>query len=183
MLEGRMDRLGEFLERTEGHPMTTPMMHTSPKAKVTTPTDREIRIERIFDAPRERVWRAMTDPAARRPVVGSRQQARHRAHGGGARRSLAVRRAQPRGRARLRGPLSRGHAAGARRADVRVGWHARPRRHRDTSRSRTSATAARRSSTCRCSTRPRSATACCSSGMEGGLNESYAALDRVLASM
>jgi uncharacterized protein YndB with AHSA1/START domain len=32
------------------------------KAKVTTPTDREIRIERIFDAPRDRVWRAFTDP-------------------------------------------------------------------------------------------------------------------------
>ena len=31
-------------------------------ATVTTPSDREIRIERIFDAPRERVWRAMTDP-------------------------------------------------------------------------------------------------------------------------
>jgi uncharacterized protein YndB with AHSA1/START domain len=31
-------------------------------AKVTTPTDREIRIERIFDASRERVWRAFTDP-------------------------------------------------------------------------------------------------------------------------
>ena len=31
-------------------------------ARVTTPADREIRIERIFDAPRERVWRAMTDP-------------------------------------------------------------------------------------------------------------------------
>ena len=31
-------------------------------AKVTTPTDREIRIERTFDAPRELVWRAMTDP-------------------------------------------------------------------------------------------------------------------------
>jgi uncharacterized protein YndB with AHSA1/START domain len=30
--------------------------------RVTTPTDREIRVERIFDAPRERVWRAMTDP-------------------------------------------------------------------------------------------------------------------------
>ena len=25
-------------------------------ARVTTPTDREIHIERIFDAPRERVW-------------------------------------------------------------------------------------------------------------------------------
>jgi uncharacterized protein YndB with AHSA1/START domain len=32
------------------------------KATVTTPTDREIRIERIFDAPRDRVWRAFTDP-------------------------------------------------------------------------------------------------------------------------
>ena len=32
------------------------------KATITTPTDREIRIERIFNAPRERVWQAMTDP-------------------------------------------------------------------------------------------------------------------------
>lgn len=35
----------------------------STAAIVTTPSDREIRIERIFNAPRERVWRAMTDPA------------------------------------------------------------------------------------------------------------------------
>ncbi len=33
------------------------------KAIVTTPGDREIRMERIFDAPRSRVWRAHTDPA------------------------------------------------------------------------------------------------------------------------
>jgi uncharacterized protein YndB with AHSA1/START domain len=33
------------------------------KAKITTPSDREIRIERIFNAPRERVWQAMTEPA------------------------------------------------------------------------------------------------------------------------
>jgi len=39
------------------------MTHASPNAKVTTPTDREIHIERIFAAPRERVWRAVTDPA------------------------------------------------------------------------------------------------------------------------
>ena len=32
------------------------------KATVTTPTDREIHIVRIFNAPRERVWQAMTDP-------------------------------------------------------------------------------------------------------------------------
>jgi uncharacterized protein YndB with AHSA1/START domain len=35
----------------------------APSAKVTMPSDREIRIERVFDAPRERVWRAMTDRA------------------------------------------------------------------------------------------------------------------------
>ncbi|MFO0636636.1 MAG: SRPBCC domain-containing protein [Nannocystaceae bacterium] len=33
------------------------------KAMITTPSDRTVRIERIFDAPRERVWRALTDPA------------------------------------------------------------------------------------------------------------------------
>jgi uncharacterized protein YndB with AHSA1/START domain len=38
------------------------MTKSSPRAKVTTPTDREIRIERVFAAPRDRVWRAMTDP-------------------------------------------------------------------------------------------------------------------------
>jgi uncharacterized protein YndB with AHSA1/START domain len=33
-----------------------------PKATITKPSDREIRIERIFDAPRDRVWRALSDP-------------------------------------------------------------------------------------------------------------------------
>lgn len=32
-------------------------------AKITTPSDREIHIERIFNAPRDRVWKALTDPA------------------------------------------------------------------------------------------------------------------------
>lgn len=32
------------------------------KAKLTTPSEREIRAERIFNAPRERVWKALTDP-------------------------------------------------------------------------------------------------------------------------
>ena len=31
-------------------------------ATVTTPSDREIRTERIFDAPRDRVYAAYTDP-------------------------------------------------------------------------------------------------------------------------
>jgi len=33
-------------------------------ATVTTPTDREIRIERVFDAPRDRVFALYTDPAS-----------------------------------------------------------------------------------------------------------------------
>jgi uncharacterized protein YndB with AHSA1/START domain len=39
------------------------MTGTITAARVTTPSDREIHIERIFNAPRDRVWRAMTDPA------------------------------------------------------------------------------------------------------------------------
>jgi uncharacterized protein YndB with AHSA1/START domain len=34
-----------------------------PRATITTPSDREIRIERIFQVPRETLWRALTDPA------------------------------------------------------------------------------------------------------------------------
>jgi uncharacterized protein YndB with AHSA1/START domain len=37
-------------------------MSAALKQRVTTPTDREIRIEREFDAPPERVWKALTDP-------------------------------------------------------------------------------------------------------------------------
>jgi len=32
-------------------------------ATITTPAEREIRIERVFDAARDRVWKAFTDPA------------------------------------------------------------------------------------------------------------------------
>jgi uncharacterized protein YndB with AHSA1/START domain len=42
--------------------MTKIHQHAPAVAVVTTPTDREIRIERIFNAPRERVFRAMTEP-------------------------------------------------------------------------------------------------------------------------
>lgn len=38
------------------------MTTTTTRATVTTPTDREIHIERVFNADRERVWRAFTDP-------------------------------------------------------------------------------------------------------------------------
>ena len=45
--------------------MTPATMPATPatRAAISTPSDREIRIERTFNAPRERVWRAMTDPA------------------------------------------------------------------------------------------------------------------------
>ncbi|MBW3552547.1 MAG: SRPBCC family protein [Gemmatimonadetes bacterium] len=42
--------------------MSTPVKRPPAPAKVTTPSEREIRVERVFNAPRERVWRAMTDP-------------------------------------------------------------------------------------------------------------------------
>ncbi|HKD65808.1 MAG TPA: SRPBCC family protein [Candidatus Binataceae bacterium] len=38
------------------------MSISSKNTTVSAPTDREIHVERVFDAPRERVWRAMTDP-------------------------------------------------------------------------------------------------------------------------
>ena len=41
--------------------MSTPVKQ--PAASVLTiPSDREVQIERVFDAPRDRVWRALTDP-------------------------------------------------------------------------------------------------------------------------
>lgn len=43
--------------------MTTDQQQQPRTASVSTPTEREIRIERVFDAPRERVWAAFTDPA------------------------------------------------------------------------------------------------------------------------
>ena len=39
------------------------MITTAHRHTLTTPTDRTIRVEREFDAPRDRVWRAYTEPA------------------------------------------------------------------------------------------------------------------------
>jgi uncharacterized protein YndB with AHSA1/START domain len=43
----------------------TPTTKSAPGARtfITTPSDREIRIERTFQASRDRVWKALTDPA------------------------------------------------------------------------------------------------------------------------
>lgn len=38
-------------------------MTTATQATITKPSDREVRIERVFHAGRDRVWRAFTDPA------------------------------------------------------------------------------------------------------------------------
>jgi uncharacterized protein YndB with AHSA1/START domain len=40
----------------------TAKQEATTKATITKPTDREIRIERIFNATRDRVWKALTDP-------------------------------------------------------------------------------------------------------------------------
>ena len=42
--------------------MSTHIKEPTGISKVTTPTDREIRIERVFSAARDRVWKAFTDP-------------------------------------------------------------------------------------------------------------------------
>ena len=41
--------------------MTSDQQQTSATATLTTPTDREIHVERVFDAPRDRVFSAFTD--------------------------------------------------------------------------------------------------------------------------
>ena len=38
------------------------MNRTAEPVSITTPADRQVRIERIFDAPRSQVWRAWTEP-------------------------------------------------------------------------------------------------------------------------
>ena len=62
MLEERLDRFGELLERTKGERAMSDQAQAA-GAAVTKPSDREIRTERVFDAPRDRVWAVYTDPA------------------------------------------------------------------------------------------------------------------------
>jgi uncharacterized protein YndB with AHSA1/START domain len=42
--------------------MMNTLVSTSARALLSTPSDRELRLERIFNAKRERVWKAMTEP-------------------------------------------------------------------------------------------------------------------------
>src|SRR3954462_9504854 len=43
--------------------MTSPQQESTRLAPVTTPSEREIHIERVFDTPRDRVFAVYTDPA------------------------------------------------------------------------------------------------------------------------
>jgi len=44
--------------------MSRSVTESAPSSTLTTPSDREVRVERVFDASRDRVWRAFTDPEA-----------------------------------------------------------------------------------------------------------------------
>jgi uncharacterized protein YndB with AHSA1/START domain len=50
-------------------------VHERYKTSITTPSDTEIRIERIFDAPRALVWEAYTDPELLPEWLGPRELA------------------------------------------------------------------------------------------------------------
>jgi uncharacterized protein YndB with AHSA1/START domain len=50
-------------------------VHERHKTSITTPSDTEIRIERIFDAPRALVWEAYTDPELLPEWLGPRELA------------------------------------------------------------------------------------------------------------
>ena len=163
--------------------MTTTAATTPARATITMPSDREVLITRIFNAPRERVWRAMTDPAlvAQWWGRGNRLEiVRHEAHRGGHWRYVEhVGGGESHGfegRYREVTPMERivrtfewdgmpGHVAveSATLEDLGDG------RTRLVSTSLFHTTAERDSMM--------------SSGAEGGVNASYAALDRVLASM
>ena len=72
--------------------MTTNQKETTAnRAIVTTPADREILIEREFDAPRERVFAAFTNPGLIPRMVGPTEHDHDRGpHGGQGRRRLAL---------------------------------------------------------------------------------------------
>lgn len=102
-----------------------------PAVRVTTPSDREVRTERVFNASRERVWRAFTDPKlvvqwwgrGKRLIIESMELER-----GGRWRYIEH---APDGVHGFEGRLSGSDADRTHRPDVRVGWNARSRTGRD----------------------------------------------------
>ena len=104
---------------------------TANAASVTTPSDREVLIERVFDAPRERVYAAFTDPKLNVPNGGGPRDTttivdQMDVRPGGAWR-FVHRSCRDGSVDRLQGNVSRGDAARAPGLHVRVGRDARPR--------------------------------------------------------
>lgn len=63
ILDTRLDRLGELLrENSQGTTIDDQEETMAASTTLTTPSDREILSERVFDAPRERVFATYTDP-------------------------------------------------------------------------------------------------------------------------
>ena len=117
----------------------------APTATVTTPTDREIHIERVFDAPRDRVFAVYTDPELIPEWWGPRGTTtvvdQMDVRPGGSWRF--VMRDADGSETGFRGTYREVTPPERDRADVRVGGHAGPRLGRDRRRSRISATARR----------------------------------------
>ncbi len=109
--------------------MSSDRSATAAKATLTTPSDREIVTERVFQAPRERVWAAFTEPDLISRWWGLRSSVtiidRQDLRAGGGWRF--VQRNEDGSETAFRGDLPRGHPARANRLHLRIGGHARPR--------------------------------------------------------
>jgi len=149
---------------------------------LTTPTDREIRIERVFDAPRDLVWRAFTEPGLVAQWWGRGHQLdieRDEVEGGGHWRYVEH---HPGGidgfEGRYREVTPPARIARTFEWDGMPGYvSVETADFEDLGGGRTRLVAVVQFPT------PEERDGMMGSGMEGGMNESYAALDRLLASM
>lgn len=57
ILEARFDRLGQCLEHERDRTMST-LIERAPGSSAATPSEREVVVERVFNAPRHVVWQA-----------------------------------------------------------------------------------------------------------------------------
>jgi hypothetical protein len=81
--KGRLDRLDCYLQQlTKKKEKHHDRRHRGDTFEVTTPSERKIRLTRLFNAPRPLVFEAMTRPEPRKTVVG---QFRRRLFGAGGR--------------------------------------------------------------------------------------------------
>ena len=120
-----------FPRAHKGEMMATTTKEAPAKATLTTPSDREIRVERIFNASRDRVWKAFTEPEliaqwwgrGNKLVIEKMEVER-----GGHWRVVEHADGQA---SWIRGTLSRGHAAGPDRAERSNGTGCRATHRRD----------------------------------------------------